>query len=82
MSSADRGTGFGEPLDTLPVRCRGWGIQNLRIWTAIIEEELERVAEAERQQAQAEVSAAPKSGSLAAPEGRTRGEGRQDLGEA
>ena len=61
---------FWRALDTLPVRCRGWGIQNLRIWTAIIEEELERVAEAERQQAQAEVSAAPKSGSLAAPEGR------------
>ena len=54
---------FWRSLDLLPVRARGWGLQNLRIWTGIVEEELERLAEAEKQQAAAEGTAAPKSGS-------------------
>ena len=54
---------FWRCLDLLPVRARGWGLQNLRIWTGIVEEELERLAEAEKQQAAAEETAAPKSGS-------------------
>ena len=32
---------FWRTLDNLPVRRRGWGIQNLRIWTSIVKEELE-----------------------------------------
>ena len=59
---------FWRTLDLLPVRARGWTLQNLRIWTSIVEEELERLAEAEKQQTVAEGSATPKSGSAVVSE--------------
>lgn len=59
---------FWRTLDTLPVRARGWALQNLRIWTSILEEELERLGEQERAQTVAEGTATPKSGSTAVSE--------------
>ena len=59
---------FWRTLDQLPVRAHGWALQNLRIWTSIIEEELERLGEQERAQVTAEGSATPKAGSAATPD--------------
>ena len=61
---------FWRTLDQLPTRARGWGLQNLRIWTSILEEELERLGEQERAQTTAEGTATPKSGSTVVPEAK------------
>ena len=50
-------------VDSLPLGLRGWGISNIRIWTGIVQEELDRFGEAEKARAAATATAASKSAS-------------------
>ena len=52
---------FWHSLDRLPVRARGWAINNLRVWTGVIEEESDKFEEAESAKRAAEATTAPKS---------------------
>ena len=50
-------------VDCLPLGLRGWGISNIRIWTGIVQEEIDRFEEAEKARAAATATAASKSAS-------------------
>ena len=62
-------------VDSLPLGLRGWGISNIRIWTGIVQEELDRFEEAEKARAAATATAASKS---ASPVVRTKGSKEQE----
>ena len=50
---------FWNTLGRFPARARGWALNSLRVWTSVLEEELERVSEAEARQQAAEQGSDP-----------------------
>ena len=50
-------------MDALPIGLRGWCISNVRIWTGIVQEEIDRFEESEKARASATAAAVSKSAS-------------------
>lgn len=59
---------FWAVADDLPAELRSWGVTTLRIWTGILQEEIDKHQESQQTQADAQKTVRPKSGSPGVPE--------------